>query len=125
MYRLPLNGTPRTAGSGKSNRQERTRKKGGSAGRLAKGAADNRRPTTREASGKCRNERLLQLEQPLHFACYLVFGPGTQPECKRERSFVPQKYTCQPEGFAVVSELPIKAADAGHPDMGRASSPPS
>ena len=35
------------------------------------------------------------------------------------------KYTCQPEDLAVVSELPIKAADAGHPDMGRASSPPS
>jgi len=35
------------------------------------------------------------------------------------------KYTCQPEDLAVVSELPIKAADAGHPDMGRASSSPS
>ena len=38
---------------------------------------------------------------------------------------VHRKYTCQLAGFAVVSELPIKAADAGHPGMGRASSPPS
>jgi hypothetical protein len=38
---------------------------------------------------------------------------------------IPRKSTCQLAGFAVVSELPIKAADAGHPDMGRASSPPS
>jgi hypothetical protein len=108
MYRLPNIGKPRTAGPGKSHRPQSGPKKGKPAGQPAKGAVDNHRPQDSGGQWQCKTETLLQSEQRfVHCRRFHFPGKSAPP--------VHRKYTCQLEGFAVVSELPIKAADAGHP----------
>ena len=71
-------------------------------------------------------ERRFELWSVLRLrVCGRRYPSALDPLFRKIAPRVHRKYTCQVAGFAVVSELPIKAADAGHPGMGRASSPPS